>query len=67
MDKDVTKPKMLFHKIIHTAKVIRTKEHITRHETITGKPLTKEYSRFFNEPKKQYELTIKNYLQWKKI
>lgn len=26
-----------------------------------------EYSRFFNEPKKQYELTIKNYLQWKKI
>lgn len=34
---------------------------------ITGKPLTKEYSRFFNEPKKQYELTIKNYLQWKKI
>lgn len=42
-------------------------KHITRHETITGKPLTKEYSRFFNEPKKQYELTIKNYLQWKKI
>lgn len=32
---------------------------------INGKPLTKEYSRFFNEPKKQYELTIKNYLQWK--
>lgn len=29
------------------------------------KPLTKEYIRFFNEPKKQYELTIKNYLQWK--
>lgn len=28
-------------------------------------PLTKEYIRFFNEPKKQYELTIKNYLQWK--
>lgn len=26
---------------------------------------TKEYIRFFNEPKKQYELTIKNYLQWK--
>ncbi len=25
MDKDVTKPKMLFHKTIHTAKVIRTK------------------------------------------
>lgn len=23
MDKDVTKPKMLFHKTIHTAKVIR--------------------------------------------
>lgn len=40
-------------------------ENITRYETITGKPLTKEYSRFFNEPKKQYELTIKNYLQWK--
>ena len=38
---------------------------IIRHETITGKPLTKEYIRFFNEPKKQYELTIKNYLQWK--
>jgi hypothetical protein len=32
---------------------------------ITGKPLTKEYIRFFNEPKKQYELTIKNCLQWK--
>lgn len=40
-------------------------EDIVRHETITGKPLTKEYIRFFNEPKKQYELTIKNYLQWK--
>ena len=40
-------------------------EDLVRHETITGKPLTKEYSRFFNEPKKQYELTIKNYLQWK--
>lgn len=38
---------------------------ITRYEIITGKPLTKEYIRFFNEPKKQYELTIKNYLQWK--
>lgn len=25
IDKDVTKPKMLFHKTIHTAKVIRTK------------------------------------------
>lgn len=25
LDKDVTKPKMLFHKTIHTAKVIRTK------------------------------------------
>ena len=53
-------------------KLDKTKYHetiqeITRHETITGKPLTKEYSRFFNEPKKQYELTIKNYLQWKKI
>lgn len=46
---------------------VELNEHITRHETITGKPLTKEYSRFFNEPKKQYELTIKNYLQWKKI
>ncbi len=42
-------------------------EHITRYEIITGQPLTKEYIRFFNEPKKQYELTIKNYLQWKKI
>lgn len=40
-------------------------QNITRYEIITGKPLTKEYSRFFNEPKKQYELTIKNYLQWK--
>lgn len=40
-------------------------EDLVRHETITGKPLTKEYSRFFNEPKKQYELTIKNCLQWK--
>lgn len=48
-------------------KLLELNEHITRHETITGKPLTKEYSRFFNEPKKQYELTIKNYLQWKKI
>lgn len=46
-------------------KLLELNEHITRHETITGKPLTKEYSRFFNEPKKQYELTIKNYLQWK--
>lgn len=40
-------------------KLLELNEHITRHETITGKPLTKEYSRFFNEPKKQYELTIK--------
>lgn len=48
-------------------KLLELNENITRHETITGKPLTKEYSRFFNEPKKQYELTIKNYLQWKKI
>lgn len=65
MDKDVTKPKMLFHKAIHRAKAIRIKENITRYEIITGKPLTKEYIRFFNEPKKQYELTIKNCLQWK--
>lgn len=46
-------------------KLSELNETITRYETITGKPLTKEYSRFFNEPKKQYELTIKNYLQWK--
>lgn len=46
-------------------KLSELNETITRHETITGKPLTKEYIRFFNEPKKQYELTIKNYLQWK--
>lgn len=46
-------------------KLFELNENITRYETITGKPLTKEYSRFFNEPKKQYELTIKNYLQWK--
>lgn len=46
-------------------KLLELNEHITRHETITGKSLTKEYIRFFNEPKKQYELTIKNYLQWK--
>lgn len=46
-------------------KLLELNENITRYEIITGKPLTKEYSRFFNEPKKQYELTIKNYLQWK--
>lgn len=46
-------------------KLSELNETITRYETITGKPLTKEYIRFFNEPKKQYELTIKNYLQWK--
>lgn len=46
-------------------KLSKLNENLVRHETITGKPLTKEYSRFFNEPKKQYELTIKNYLQWK--
>lgn len=44
-------------------KLLELNENITRYETITGKPLTKEYIRFFNEPKKQYELTIKNYLQ----
>lgn len=44
-------------------KLSKLNEDIVRHETITGKPLTKEYIRFFNEPKKQYELTIKNYLQ----
>lgn len=43
-------------------KLSKLNEDIVRHETITGKPLTKEYIRFFNEPKKQYELTIKNYL-----
>lgn len=48
-------------------KLLELNENITRYEIITGKPLTKEYIRFFNEPKKQYELTIKNYLQWKKI
>ena len=42
-------------------------EDLIRHETITGKTTYKGISRFFNEPKKQYELTIKNYLQWKKI
>lgn len=46
-------------------KLLELNEHITRYEIITGRPLTKEYIRFFNEPKKQYELTIKNYLQWK--
>lgn len=46
-------------------KLLELNEKITRYEIITGKPLTKEYIRFFNEPKKQYELTIKNYLQWK--
>lgn len=40
-------------------------EDLVRYEIITRQPLTKEYIRFFNEPKKQYELTIKNYLQWK--
>lgn len=43
-------------------KLSKLNEDLVRHETITGKPLTKEYTRFFNEPKKQYELTIKNYL-----
>lgn len=42
-------------------KLLELNENITRYEIITGKPLTKEYIRFFNEPKKQYELTI-NYL-----
>lgn len=46
-------------------KLLELNENITRYEIITGQPLTKEYIRFFNEPKKQYELTIKNYLQWK--
>lgn len=46
-------------------KLLELNENITRYEIITGKPLTKEYIGFFNEPKKQYELTIKNYLQWK--
>lgn len=46
-------------------KLFELNEHITRYEIITRQPLTKEYIRFFNEPKKQYELTIKNYLQWK--
>lgn len=46
-------------------KLSKLNEHITRYEIITRQPLTKEYIRFFNEPKKQYELTIKNCLQWK--
>lgn len=46
-------------------KLFELNEHITRYEIITRQPLTKEYIRFFNEPKKQYELTIKNCLQWK--
>lgn len=33
-------------------KLSKLNENLVRHETITGKPLTKEYSRFFNEPKK---------------
>lgn len=32
-------------------KLFELNEHITRHETITRQPLTKEYIRFFNEPK----------------
>lgn len=48
-------------------KLFKLNLDLIRHEAITGKPFTKEYSRFFNEPKKQYELTIKNYLQWEKI
>ena len=48
-------------------KLSKLNEDLVRHETITGKPLTKEYIRFFNEPKKQYELTIKNYLQLSEI
>lgn len=46
-------------------KLFELNEHITRYEIITRQPITKEYIRFFNEPKKQYELTIKNCLQWK--
>lgn len=46
-------------------KLLELNENITRYKIITGQPLTKEYIRFFNEPKKQYELTIKNCLQWK--
>lgn len=66
MDKDVTKPKKCyFMGQFIEQKLLELNENITRYETITGKPLTKEYSRFFNEPKKQYKLTIKNYLQWK--
>lgn len=51
--------------IIIQQKLLELNEHITRYEIITRQPLTKEYIRFFNEPKKQYELTIKNCLQWK--
>lgn len=57
--------KWYFTGIFIQQKLSKLNEDIVRHETITGKPLTKEYIRFFNEPKKQYELTIKNYLQWK--
>jgi hypothetical protein len=31
--------------------IIELNEHITRYEIITRQPLTKEYIRFFNEPK----------------
>lgn len=48
-------------------KLFELNEHITRYEIITGKTSYKRIFMVFNEPKKQYELTIKNYLQWKKI
>lgn len=64
MDKDVTKPKKCyFIRQFIEQKLLELNENITRYEIITRQPLTKEYIRFFNEPKKQYELTIKNYLQ----
>lgn len=57
--------KCYFIKQFIQQKLLELNEHITRYEIITRQPLTKEYIRFFNEPKKQYELTIKNCLQWK--
>lgn len=57
--------KWYFTEMFIQQKLSKLNVDIVRHETITGKPFKKEYIRLFNEPKKQYELTIKNYLQWK--
>lgn len=51
MDKGITKPKWYFTGMFIQQKLSKLNEDIVRHETITGKPLTKEYIRFFNEPK----------------